>query len=115
MGTASALIIIFQEEWQNGNGGRNCQQGLQLSLGQLLPGQMSTWHLQRSENCTLYKNLDKIRTVIAKICSTIVPKTNVTWKVQFNPKKSIDMIFSNKRLNNSPLLIFKNTYMGDST
>ena len=31
------------------------------------------------------------------------------WKVKFNPKKSRDMIFSNKNLNNSPPLIFNNT------
>ena len=31
------------------------------------------------------------------------------WKVTFNPKKSKDMIFSNKMLNNSPPLIFNET------
>ena len=31
------------------------------------------------------------------------------WKVKFNPKKSKDMIFSSKTLNNSPPLIFNDT------
>ena len=31
-----------------------------------------------------------------------------TWKVTFNSKKSKDMIFSNKMLNNSPPLLFNN-------
>ena len=30
------------------------------------------------------------------------------WKVSFNPKKSKDMIFSNKNLNNSPPLLLDN-------
>ena len=33
------------------------------------------------------------------------------WKVSFNPKKSKDMIFSNKNLNNSPPLLLNNTYI----
>ena len=31
------------------------------------------------------------------------------WKVTFNAKKSKEMIFSKKRLNNSPSLIFNDT------
>ena len=33
------------------------------------------------------------------------------WKVTFNAKKSKDMIFSKKSLNNSPPLIFGNTFI----
>ena len=33
------------------------------------------------------------------------------WEVKFNPKKSKDMIFSNKNLNNSQPLIFNDTYI----
>ena len=33
------------------------------------------------------------------------------WKVKFNAKKSKDMIFSNKYLNNSPPLNFNNCYI----
>ena len=33
------------------------------------------------------------------------------WKVSFNAKKSKDIIFSNKYLNNSPPLIFNDTYI----
>ena len=33
------------------------------------------------------------------------------WKVTFNSKKSKDIIFSNKYLNNSPPLLFNNTYI----
>ena len=33
------------------------------------------------------------------------------WKVTFNAKKSKDIIFSNKYLNNSPPLIFNNNYI----
>ena len=33
------------------------------------------------------------------------------WKVTFNAKKSKDMIFSNRCLNNSPPLIFGDTYI----
>ena len=33
------------------------------------------------------------------------------WKVTFNAKKSKDIIFSNKYLNNSPALIFNNKYI----
>ena len=33
------------------------------------------------------------------------------WKVTFNEKKSKDIIFSNKCLNNSPPLIFGDTYI----
>ena len=35
----------------------------------------------------------------------------VKWKVTFNPGKSKDIIFSNKVLNNSPPIIFNNTYI----
>ena len=34
-----------------------------------------------------------------------------TWKVKFNAKKSKDIIFSNKNLNNSPPLIFNDSYI----
>ena len=34
-----------------------------------------------------------------------------TWKVSFNPKKTKDLIFSNKCLNNSPPLIFNDTFI----
>ena len=33
------------------------------------------------------------------------------WKVKFNAKKSKDIIFSNKLLNNSPPLCFENCYI----
>ena len=33
------------------------------------------------------------------------------WKVKFNAKKSKDIIFSNKTLNNSPPLIFNESYI----
>ena len=33
------------------------------------------------------------------------------WKVTFNPSKSKDIIFSNKTLNNSPPLLFNNSYI----
>jgi hypothetical protein len=34
-----------------------------------------------------------------------------TWKVQFNAKKSKDVIFSKKYLNNSPPLVFKDNFI----